>query len=476
MRHWIWAAGMAVAMSAATAMAEEEYVTTPEDQTGLALTIYAQGLGLVKDRREVALIDGEQAVAFEGVSAGLIPSSALLRGGDGVSLLEQNLEYDVLSPQTLLERSVGRTVRVARVHPTTGEDLIEEAEVLAAENGVVLKIGDRIEAGMPGRLIFESVPQDLRPKPTLVMRVQSAAAASSALELSYLTEGLTWRADYAAELAPDGKSLDLSGWASLGNTTNTDFANAEVQLIAGDVRREAAKSGARMLEAAPARAVAAPMTMVADMGEEAVGDVHLYTLPRTVTLKNRQTKQIALMSSSGVPVAREYLYEHWLPPGKQRAFEPPAEHPHVRLSFENAESSGLGAALPGGLVRVYERDSRGRIQFTGERSIRHTPEGDTVRLALGQAFDLTIRNLQTDHRQQALPQRTFESAHEVTIENAKDDAVTVTVVEHFPGDWTILEESHVHEKSAAGQARWQIPVPAKGTATLAFRVQVSRPR
>ncbi len=231
-------AGIAAAALVAGAAAAAEKPVPQDNRTGLAVTLYADGFGLIKDRRTVSLDAGANTLAFEGVSARMIPSSALVRAESGIRVLEQNFEFDLITPQTLLQRSVGKTIRVIRTHPTTGEDVIEPAEVLAAGQGTVLRIGDRIETGVPGRLVFDSIPEGLRAEPALLLEVDSAAALERELQLAYLTDGLKWRAEYVVELDPKGDKLDLSAWASLSNSTGTAFSDADVQLVAGDVRRE----------------------------------------------------------------------------------------------------------------------------------------------------------------------------------------------------------------------------------------------
>jgi len=461
-----------VALMAAPPAAAETAVPLTA-RTGLAVTLYADGFGLVKDRRAAALAAGVNALAFEGVSGRMIPSSALVRAGDGVRVLEQNFEFDLLSPRTLLERSVGRTVRVVRARPDTGEEIVETATVLAVGDGPVLRIGDRIETGVPGRLVFDSVPAGLRAQPTLLIEAESAAAGEAPIELTYLTEGLGWRAEYAAELDADGGALALGAWASLSNATGVAFADADVRLIAGSVRREAE----RPLPMLQSRAMMAGAPAEDAARREAVGDVHLYALPRAVTLANNQTKQVALLSAA-VPVERRYHRQRWIAEMPERAgIEPPAIYrPEVSLTFVNAAESGLGVPLPAGLVRVYERDSRGGIQFTGERSIAHAAPGEAVTLRVGEAANIGIRYRQTEFTADGLPERAFETAQRITLTNARAEPVTVRLVERFPGAARILAESQAHDAFSGSEAGWAVEVPAGGQATLDYRVRVQRPR
>lgn len=472
MRIFLPALAGAVLMTAVAAA--DEISVSPASRSGLAVTLYADGFGLVTDRRAVTLAKGANSLAFEEVSPRMVPSSALLRAGDGVRVLERNFEFDLLSPQALLERSVGKTVRIIRTRPDTGEERVETATVLAAGNGPVLRIGDRIETTVPGRLVFDAVPAGLRAQPTLLIEADSANAGQAPLEFTYLTEGLSWRADYAAELDAAGKMLALGAWASLSNSTGIAFADADVQLLAGTVRREAERpmaafKGTNMLAAAPAEDA---------MRREAVGDVHLYALPGKVTLANNQSKQVALLSAPAVPVARQYVRQRWVSetPDRGGAAAPATYRPAVTLKFVNARESGLGLPLPAGVVRVYERDSTGRIQFTGEQSIAHAAAGEEVTLNLGEATDIGIQYKQTAFTTDGLPERAFETEQQIVLANAKAGPVTVRLVERFSGAAKIMTESQAHEGFSGSEATWTIGVPAGGKATLSYRVRVQRPR
>lgn len=454
-----------------------EIVSTLADQEEVAVTIYNDDLALVRDRRQVTLPKGEADLALREVSARMRPETALLRSlshPKGVAVFEQNFDFDLLTPGKLLEKYVGGTVLVVRSHPQTGIDQAESATVLAANEGVVLKVGDRIETGLPGRLVFPDVPATLRDRPTLVVSLASDALARQQLELSYLTGGLGWQADYVAALDADEKTLDLSGWVTLTNQSGTSYRNARLQLVAGDVNR--VRDDLRLRKGVVMEEV---MTMAAApaMASESLFEYHLYTLARPTTLRENQTKQVALLDASGVPLRKEYRLgggSHYY----QGQYGDLGQKLKVAvfIEFDNKKAAQLGLPLPKGVVRVYKQDRAGQPQFIGEDRIDHTPENETVRLKLGEAFDVTANRRQTDFRKLGGDSRynyRFESAFEIVLKNAKDEAVTVTVVEPVPGDWRVLEESHPHRKGSAGAAVWQVPVAAKGEATLTYRVEVS---
>jgi len=468
-------ASIALAAQLATAQVAEQR-STLTDQREVAVTIYNDNLALVKDQRRVQLKTGAGALAFRDVSAKMRPETAQLRSVSApgaLSVVEQNFDFDLLTPQKMLEKYVGQTVNVVRTNPATGAETTEVATVLSANNGVVLQIGQRIETGIPGRLVFGSVPTNLRDRPTLVMALDNTAAAAQDVELSYLTGGLTWKADYVVELNAADDKLDMSGWVTLTNTSGTSYRNARVQLVAGDVNQvapEVAQRG-RVLMAAPAMAKA-----VSDVAQESLFEYHLYTLGRSTTIAENQTKQVALLSASGVPARKElllrgsdYYYQSSVGDLGQKM------KVAVFVEFENKESARLGLPLPKGVIRVYKKDSTGNAQFIGEDRIDHTPKGEKVRLKLGDAFDVTADKKQTDFKKLSGTGKynaVYESAFEIVLKNAKKESVVVTVQEPMPGDWQILSASQPHTKGASNTASWNVAIPAEGQTTLTYRALV----
>ncbi len=470
-------AGMIAAgfLSAAMAAPQDERLTTRADQRDVAVTIYNENLALVKDGRKVRLDRGANQLAWREVSAQMRPETALLRNVSnpaGLKLVEQNFDFDLLTPQKLLEKYVGREVTVISINPASGAEKREAATVLATNGGVVLKFADRIETGVPGRLAFSGVPDNLRDKPTLVISLTSASAGEKDLELSYLTGGLSWKADYVAELNEKDDRLDINGWVTLSNRSGTAYPNAKLQLVAGDVnlvQEELARG-----RPVPLMAKAA-MAEAADMSQEALFEYHLYTLERPTTIADNQTKQVALMSAAAVPVKKELLLEgqNYYYSGQYGELGQKLKA-GVFVEFAN-KGAGLGIPLPKGVVRVYKKDSKGNAQFIGEDRIDHTPRNESVRLKLGEAFDVTADRKQTDFRKLGGTSRynyVFESAYQITIKNAKSESVTVKVSEPMPGDWQMLSESHPHTKAAANTAVWNITVPAEGKAVLTYRTMV----
>ena len=454
----------------------EESRSTLNDQQSVAVTIYNQDLALVKDTRKVTIKAGLNALALRDVSAQMQPETALLRSINApgsLTLLEQNFDFDLLTPQKMLEKYVGKTVGIVKTNPTSGVETTEQATVLAANNGVVLKMGNRIETGLPGRIVYDNVPSNLRDRPTLVTQIMNKGAIDQTVELSYLTGGLGWKADYVAELNDKENQLDLSGWVTLTNTSGTSYKNAKLQLVAGDVNRVQQNMRTTMMRKnmdMMAAEAAAPMA------EESLLEYHLYTLDRPTTISDNQTKQVALLSATGVPVRKELVLQgaEYYYQGQYGEIGSKMKV-GVFIEFDNKEASKLGLPLPKGILRVYKKDSKGNTQFVGEDNIDHTPKNESVRLKLGQAFDVTADKKQTDFKVLPNPQKghnAYESAYELVLKNAKKEKVTVTVQEPISGEWTIVNESHPRSKANSQLAVWKIDVPAEGNTTFTYRAQV----
>ena len=466
---------LGLALTASFAYAAPERTTTLRDQQDVAVTIYNESLALVKDTRKVKLIGGEGLLAWRDVSALIRPETALLRNLNhpkGFYLIEQNFDFDLLTPQKLLEKNVGQTVTVIRTHPTTGADSREDAIVLATNGGVVLKYPDRIETGVPGRITYKNVPENLRDRPTLVINLNAAQSADDLLELSYLTGGLAWKADYVVELSKNDDKLDLNGWVTLTNTSGATYLNAKLQLVAGDVNRVREEMAGVLQEGRVLKstAMAAPK-----MAQESLFEYHLYTLDRPTTIAENQTKQVALLNATGVAAIKEFMLR-----GADYYYQ--SSHGEIGqklkvgvfVEFDN-KGGNLGIPLPKGVVRVYKKDNAGNAQFVGEDRIDHTPKNEKVRLKLGDAFDVTADKKQTSFEKIAGTGRynyLLDAAFEMVLKNAKDEAVTIKVVEPIPGDWQMQSESHPHVKEASNTAVWRVTVPANGKTKLTYKVRV----
>jgi hypothetical protein len=466
---------LSIFFATATFASDTEKLTTLEDQTSVAVTIYNDNQALVKDQRKIILDKGFNNLAFRGVSARIRPETALLRSlntNNQLQVLEQNFDFDLLTPQKMLEKYTGKQVQLVTINPATGVETIQTATILSTNEGVTLKIGDKIVTNPKGSYIFDQVPDNLRDQPTLVTQLTSTSDKQQTVELGYLTAGLAWKADYVAELNSDESQLDLTGWITLTNQSGTAYNNAKLQLVAGDVNQVQPE----LFGSSATREVMMKSMNDGAVAEESLFEYHLYSLSRLTDLADKQTKQVALLSASSVPVHKEFLlqgndYYYSSSYGELGQKMKVA----VYVEFNNAEKAHLGMPIPKGIVRVYKNDSKGSAQFVGEDRIDHTPKNENIRLKLGDAFDITANKKQTDFKKAkyfAPHSVAFESSYEIELKNAKNEPVTVMVREPAPGEWKILEENHPHIKMTSGTAQWQITIPAESSETLNYSVLV----
>jgi hypothetical protein len=454
----------ALLLAAGPAAAAEQRVGE-EARVRLDLTVYNQDLALIGEARRIVLGQGENTLAFEGVSPALRPETVLLHG-TGLRLLEQSFAFDLITPRRLLEASVGRDVRLVRVHPQTGEETMVDARVLSVAEGPVLRIGDSIETDVPGRIVFDRVPDGVRERPTLLATIDSATAGEAEVHLSYLSGGLSWRADYVAELNAAEDRLALTGLVTLSNTSGTTFRDANLRLVAGvvNVATPSPLRAPMEFRAKMEMAAAAPMP-----APQAAGDLYVYPIARPITVANQETKQVVLLAAQDVAVRKVYRFETWAGDESGGGDTEP-RNAAVTLEMDNKTDSGLGMPLPAGIVRIY-RAAPGGSLFAGEDGIRHTAAGERVKLTLGSAFDVTGEATQTAFER--ISNRSFETAQTITLRNAKADAVEVQVVGNLPPGWRMLEESAPHAPETASRIVWTVRVPAKGSANLSYRIRVN---
>jgi len=434
------------------------------DASQLTVTIYNAQLALVQDSRTIDLTKGRQTLEFKDVSAAIEPQTVTL-SAPGIAIVEQNFDYDLLTPSKLMEKAVGHQVQIVRTNPGNGQQVTETATVLSVNDGVVLKIGDRIEVlrddDVPTRVIFDKVPDNLRARPTLSVTLDAAAAGPRPATLSYLTTGLSWKADYVALFDDKAGKLDLQGWITLTNESGTAFANANTQLVAGDVQVNGAGGDS------DASAQAAGTETDTGPGHN-VGDVHIYDLPEPTTIAQNQTKQVGFLQSDGVTAHKVYQYYTW---GFHGLDNP--EHAAVVIDFMNSRASGLAAGLPAGTIRVYERDAAGEPKFVGENSIGHTPQGSEFAVKIGDAFDVTVQPtvVSQDAAGTSEWRRLFRSRYSMSylIRNAKAEPVTVELRQSGLGrDGKILKESLPSRRIDAYTVGWSVPVPANGQTVVTF--------
>ena len=464
-------AGSALAQVAVPAAAPKAgtKVSGDADRRQVGITVYNQGFGLVREVRELKdLGKGRVALEFRDVASTIQPETVAVKSlGGGLSVLEQNYRFDLLTPDTLLDKYVGRNVRAYRYHEATGKEDVVDAKVLSVANGAVLQIGNEITFGYPGRLAFPELPPDLIAKPTLVWLVESAQPKQS-LEVSYLARGMSWKADYVFVVNDKDDKGDLVGWVTLQNQTGATYRDAELKLVAGDVNRvreEEAGMPMRAYKSAPAP------TGQAAFREEGLFEYHMYTLSRPTTVREKEQKQVTLLEAAGIGVTKKLIFfgqQYWF--RSQYGELPKNQKVGVYLDFKNTESNRLGMPLPKGTVRVYKADKSGAKQFVGEDAIDHTPRDEKIRIKMGEAFDVVADRKQMEWR--ALGNCTSESAWEIELRNHKDEAVRVEVREPAGGDWTIVDSSHPATKEDAQNFTFDVQVPKRGSTKVKYRVRV----
>ena len=454
----------------------QAHTTTLDDQTDLAVTVYNSNIALVRDVRRLTLTRGTSDLHFMDIAATVNPATVHFRSlsePSRVSVLEQNYEYDLLEPDKLLRKYVGRDVTLVRTRQEGGTTVEEniQARLLSFNNGPVWRIGGEIVTGLyTSQYKFPELPGNLYSRPTLIWTLDNQGAADHRVEASYLAGGMAWNADYVLTVARDDRAADIDGWVTLRNESGTSFNNVSLQLVAGQLNRVRTENVAAMVDQMRnmARESAA-----APMAQEAFSDYHLYTLARRTTINNSETKQVSMLGATSFPVTKRYVvngqemyYRNAMSPGS-----PLRDDVQVFYQFKNEAASGLGMPLPAGTVRVYQSDSKGGLQFVGEDRIVHTPKDETLNLKIGNAFDVVCERKQTDF--QRIASNVYEMEYEVTLRNHKTTAITVEVNEPIGGTWRMLRASHRWTKTDAWASQFTVPVAVDGTSVLRYRVRVT---
>ncbi len=449
---------------------------TIESQKEVAVTVYNQNLGLVKDRRVLDLPKGMTHLEFMDVASGIDPTTVHIRSltnPEALAVHEQNYEYDLLSPEKLLEKYVGKEVKLYEINPETGVEEETSATILSTQGGLVYRTKRGItysqgrgELELYRRWFFPGIPENLISEPTLVWLLESGMKGKQDIEVSYLTSGINWKADYVGLLNEDDTHMDLSGWVTIDNRSGATYNNARLKLVAGEIHRAERyeDKGRGLMYAEDMRLASKPQ-----FEEKAFFEYHLYTLDRKTTIKENQTKQMTLFDAPGVTVSKEYLFKgggYYF----SRFVEPVEDKVGVYLKIDNKKDAGMGLPLPAGIVRVYKEDTDGSIQFLGEDDLDHTPVDETFEVKIGTAFDIVAERTQTDYTK--IAERVYESAYEIAIRNHKKEGIVVNVLETIPGDWQILESSHKYEKKKSNQVKFQVSVGAGKEEKLVYRVRI----
>jgi hypothetical protein len=442
--------------------------STLKDQKDVAVTIYNSNVGLVKDIRLIDFKPGIHELKFMDVAAKIDPTTVHIKSlinGSSLNVLEQNYEYDLLSPQKLLEKFVGQKVQLATINPETKKEEIVEATLLSTQGGNIFQIGDKIHIGHYGRVLLSKIPENLIPQPTLVWMLENKLSKPQKLEASYLTSGINWKADYVAVLNKLDTMTDLTGWVTIDNRSGATYQNALLKLVAGDIHR--VQGEMRMDYARP---MAAAKEASPQFKEESFFEYHLYTLDRRTTIKDNQTKQMTLLDANQVPLNKLFIfagslqyYYYQMNQGTNK------QKIGVFLELENTKKNNLGIPLPKGTIRVYKEDKDGSLQFVGEDRIDHTPKDEKFKIKIGEAFDVVGERIQTDYKR--LGSNLFEVAFEVSLRNHKKEDIKVLVEEPIPGDWEMLSNTHPFEKLSAHLIRFDVPVAKDKEVKVKYRIR-----
>jgi hypothetical protein len=457
------------AKTADTGPAKESRSSSKEREK-VAITVYNQNFGLVREVRRLDLGEGKVSLEYRDVSAHIQPETVHIKsldGEDALAVMEQNYRYDLLSPQKLLEKYVDKKIKVYRYNEKLGREEMKEAKVLAVEQGTVLEIDGEVTYGFPGRFAFPEVPANLIAKPSLVWLLGSRRAKQR-VEVSYLTQNLNWSADYVMVVGDDDKVGDLNGWVTLTNQSGTDYEHAELKLVAGDVQRLQPPATLTAQYAAQAEASTGRREQ---FKEEGFFEYHLYTLQRPTTLLDKEQKQVTLLQAQDIGIRKKLIFwgaEYYYRGNYGQVVQ--NQKVGVYLDVENSEKNRMGMPLPKGTVRVYKADKSGAKQFIGEDRIDHTPRDEKLRIKMGEAFDVVGDRKQMSWN--AIGSCTSESEFEIELRNHKDSAERVEIYEPIGGDWEMVRSSHPHQKKDAHTFTFDVEVPSRGKTKVSYRVRV----
>jgi hypothetical protein len=419
------------------------------------VTVYNSDIGVVKESRSTSLERGINRISMEEIASRIDPTSVKLKiGGRGsITVMEQSFEYDLLSPDKLLQKYLEEAIDV-----TTEDGAKYHGTLIGFDAGNLVLALDGGEAAMVSRakvtdIVLPPIETGLIAKPTLFWTVNSSTSAKADMEVAYITQGMNWHAEYVATLGQKDDYLELASWVSVDNRSGATYPDARLKLIAGDVHRVEEKLMPRPVLRMEAETAAAPR-----LEEKAFFEYHMYTLDGTTTLKDREVKQIQLFPEKEVSAEKQYNFDHFR-----------GNRVRVVMRFENSKGGGLGIPLPEGKVRIFKADVDGSLEFLGEDVIDHTPKDEEVKLYVGDAFDIVAERERTDYSK--ISDDVVLETYEIRISNHKEEDVKVTVTEHIYGDWDIRKKSHPYLKTKANEIEFEVAVEADGETVLTYTVR-----
>lgn len=454
------------------------------------VTIYNQGFALVKENRQLSLRAGRQELRIEDVASQIEPTSVAIRSlsaPGSFSVLEQNYQFDLINAMSILNKSVGKKITLNRVLPNgtreriVGTLMSSPTAVVGGQggssmtwNGMVLRTEDgRILLDPSGEVEVNEIPEGMISKPTLMWQVDANKGGSQDVELSYITQGMTWNADYVLSLDNDGKIGDLKGWVTLNNSSGATFKGAKLKLLAGDVIRNRGGRPAGFGGGAPA--MDAMKKMEAGFAEEQFADYHLYTLGRPADVRNNEIKQVSLLEAFRIPVAKKLIVDATLAYGYRQPSEGEygtgALKPQIRIEFENTEENHLGMPLPMGQFKVFQHDSTGSVQLLGEDQIQHTPKKEKLSLVVGRAFDIVAERKRTNFEWIGSSAVGCRETFEIELRNRKDSQETVTVIERPYLEWNVTKKNMEFTKLDSNTIQFVVTLKPNETKKLTYTVE-----
>ena len=472
MKKFILLALLGVSVFPAIAFADDIQLKTDET-TSLRVTIYTQNTALVQMEQKINMPAGLSTISFDGVAEQMQPQTTLLDVGD-MRLIEKAYEYNVLNNENLLRAFVGKKVKTVRTNPINGKNIFEEAVLLNDNYGApLLQFDYGIETQFPGRIVFESVPKNLKTKPTLVATINNPKAGEKSLSLTYLTSGVKWSTNYVAELNKDD-TLDLHAWAEVSNNSGALYRHADIVLLSGNINigDTGAQPRPMMFAVKSARMMSnAVDSLGADNVEaEALSGYYTYHLPERITLSDKQTKQLSLWEKPQVKIEKLYKIRSYLMPSRGNKFE--NQHAAVFYQIENTEENNLGLPLPQGKIRFYEKNNNGDALFLGASDIRYLSVGEKAELNIGESFDLFADGKVTEFSK--ISEKVSETSYQITLHNSSEKDENILFTQNISGDTKLISESLKSSLSNAGQLEWKIEVPAKSDVSLTYRLRTTR--
>jgi hypothetical protein len=453
-------------------------ISTIQEQQEVEVTVYNSNMGLVKDTRQLQLPKGEGELRFMDVASQILPYTVQIQSSSGgLNIFEQNYEYDLMNESKLLDKYLGKNIKLMTIDEDKNDAAghrkeIIEATLLSNNEGQIYKINNEIYLGYPGYKILPEIPENLIAQPTLTWTFDNKDAGPQTLQVAYLTNNINWHADYIVVLNKDDNSANMDGWVTLDNKSGGTYKNAKLKLVAGQVNRvqDEREVGIMMnkMQAVPLAAGITPQFQ-----EQPFFEYHMYDLQRKTTIKDNQTKQINLLQAMDVAIEKEYVVQgsqHYFFSHMNGLMKMPV---NVYFTFKNSKANHLGIPLPAGTLRLYKKDTQDSLQFAGEDRIKHTPKDEEVRIKVGEAFDIVAERQQIDFQQN---NRSYETAWEITIRNHKDSNVKVAIKESVIGDWEIVESSVKPKKINATTIKFDISVAAHQEGKVTYRVRVRTPR